>query len=121
MKEINSKLKIHINSVNIMNNSFENVALKYIFYSFGILAIVYVFVLGNMVSNIVARKGLEADARALSNEVNDLELAYLSMSNNVDLPLSYSLGFKETKTNFATRKSLGFLSNDTINSPQNDL
>jgi hypothetical protein len=29
------------------------------------------------------------------------------MSNKIDLGFSYSLGFKEAKTKFATRKSLG--------------
>ncbi|MEJ0002369.1 MAG: hypothetical protein WDN09_04385 [bacterium] len=35
-----------------------------------------------------------------------MELTYLAESNKVDLALSYSMGFKETKATFATRKSL---------------
>jgi hypothetical protein len=50
---------------------------------------------------------VEADARKLSNEVLELELTYLDKSNKIDFALAESLGFKETKANFATRKSLG--------------
>lgn len=79
-----------------------------IFWSFGTLALLYVLLLGNMVRNIVERRSLETGMRALSSEVGNLELAYLSASNSVDLNFSHSLGFKETKTIYATRKSLGF-------------
>jgi len=108
MKQISSKLNIYVRDANIINNDIERITFRFIFWSFGILAFLYVFLLGNMVSNIVQRRNLEVDARALGNEVRNLELTYLSMSDNVDLTLSYSLGFKEAKTIFATRKSLGY-------------
>lgn len=106
-------------SVNIINHDIERLTFKFIVSSFGALAILYLFFLGNMVMNIVERRGLEADLRSLSSEVRNLELTYLSISNNVDLPLSYSLGFKETKANFVTRKSLGSATRPKI--AQNDL
>lgn len=107
MKQISSKFKIHVKSISIINNNVEKLILNIIFCSFGALALLYILLLGNMVSNIIERRSLETNTRALSNEVGNLELTYLSMSNNVDLALSYSLGFKETKAVFATRKSLG--------------
>ena len=107
---------MHIESVSMVNNNVERLALNIIFSSFGILALLYVLFLGNMVKNIIERRSLEAEARAYSSEVGNLELIYLSMSNDVDLDLSYSMGFKEAKVTFATRKSLG-----SINTPQNDL
>ena len=102
---------MHVRGVSIINNNIEGLILNVVLWSFTALALWYVLILGNMVSNIVQRRTLEADARTLSNEVGDLELVYLSMSNNIDLTLSYSLGFKETKAKFATRKSLGSLGN----------
>ena len=87
---------------------YEKLILNIIFCSFGALAFLYVLFLGNMVGNIIERRSLEANARALSSEVKDLELTYLSMSNNVDLALSHSMGFQETKITFATRKSLSY-------------
>lgn len=110
---------MYVRSVNVINNNIEKTVLNLILGSFGVLALLYLFFLGNMVMNIVERKGLEVDLRSLSNEVRSLELTYLSMSSHVDLPLSYSLGFKETKANFAIRKSLG--SAPALKIAQNDL
>lgn len=124
MKQISLKFKRHIGSVSnisLINNNIEKLTLNFILGSFGVLALIYVFILGNMVSDIVARRSFEADARSLSNEVRDLELSYLSMSNKVDLTFSYSMGFKETKAVFATRKALGLHSLDRVNLAQNDL
>jgi hypothetical protein len=121
MKQISSKLKMQINRVDIINNSIEGIIFNFLLWSFGVLAVLYVIFLGNMVRNIVARQSLESQARVLSNEVSSLELTYLSMSNNVDLALSYSLGFKESKPVFTTRKSLGLGNIDGVKIAQNDL
>ncbi len=97
-----------MNKTSIINNNIEKLTLNIILWSFGTLALLYVLFLGNMVKNITERRSFEANARFLSNEVRDLEVTYLFMSNNIDLTLSYSMGFKEAKTTFATRKPLGF-------------
>ncbi len=97
---------MYVSSVGIVNNNIEKLALKLITWSFGAFALLYILFLGNMVINIVERRSFETEARSLSSEVGDLELIYLSMSKDIDLTLSYSMGFKETKTTFANRKSL---------------
>ena len=109
MQAISSKLKIFTGSVGVVNNDMEKALLKIMLWSFAALALLYVLFLGNMVMNIVERKSLEATARGLESVVGNLELTYLSKSNDVDLALSYSLGFKEAKTSFTTRKSLGLI------------
>ena len=110
MQQVTLKLKNYAENINIINDhNMQFRLLRYILWSLGALALVYVLVLGNMVFNIIGRKSLEANARILNNEVADLELSYLSSSNKIDLALSYSLGFKEIKTKFATRKTLGVL------------
>ena len=81
--------------------------MRFLLISFGALGLFYVLILGSMIFDITERKSLEARARTLSNEVLNLELTYLDISNKVDLTLAESLGFKETKANFATRKSVG--------------
>lgn len=128
MSQISLKLKIYAknaSNASIINNDIERVMLRFILCSFGALALLYVFLLGNTVRDIVGRRGLEVNARTLSNEVRNLELTYLSMSNNIDLTLSYSMGFKETKPTFATRKSLGYRPTgvplDSVKTLQNDL
>lgn len=108
MKQVSQKLKSYTSNVNIVNNgNLQARCLHLLFVSFGILAFVYVLILGSMVFNIVERRTLEADARTLSNDVGALELRYLSLSNKIDLSLGHSLGFKETAVKYATRKAVG--------------
>lgn len=84
--------------------------LKVLLCVFAGLALCYVLVLGNIVWNIVERRSLEGEARALANDVSDLELEYLSLSSSIDASLGNLLGFIETRTeHFTTRKSLGRL------------
>jgi len=114
-------LKFKMHGQSILNNNIEKLVLNIVFWSFGALALWYVFILGNMVSDIVQRRTLESDARILSKEVADLELRYLSAANTIDLDFSHALGFKETKANFTTRKPLGSLSGSTSISPSAEL
>lgn len=121
MKEMSSKLKMHVQNVNVINNNFERATLNTILAFFAALAFLYIILLGNMVSNIVERRSLELSVRSLSSDVGSLELTYLSMSNGVDMNLSHSLGFKETKATFATRKSLGLNSGALVSVKNNDI
>lgn len=110
MRQASLKLKTSIQNVNIMNNNIEieKIILNTILATFGVLALIYLLILGNTVLSIVQRRALEKEALTLSNEVGNLELSYFSISNSVDLAFSSSLGFKETKATFAVRKSLGY-------------
>ena len=101
---------MQIRSVSIVNNNMQRLASVFIFWSFVALASWYVLLVGNMVMNIVERRSFEKEALTLSNEVRDLELVYLSMTDDINLDLSHSLGFKEVNTKFATRKALGSIS-----------
>ena len=110
MRQATLQLKTRIHNVNIMNNNIEiekNI-LHTMTFIFGTLALFYVLILGNMVFSIVERRTLEKEMLSLSNEVSELEVSYLAVSNSVDMNLSSTMGFKETKASFATRKSLGF-------------
>ncbi|MFA5840813.1 MAG: hypothetical protein WC847_00885 [Candidatus Paceibacterota bacterium] len=115
MKQASLKFKTSIQNVNIMNNNIEvnRVVLKALLFALVALAILYVLILGNMVFNIVGRKTLEKEMLTLSNDISKLELTYLSVSSSVDMAMSSTMGFKETKATFATRKSLGFNSGNT--------
>lgn len=105
----------------IMSNNFDVILSRFIFLSFGALAICYVLILGNMVANIIERRSLEISSRTLQSEVGDLELRYLELSNGIDLPLAHSLGFKETKASYATRKTFGFKPIDNVSASQNGI
>ena len=119
MRQISLKFNMLVKSVSIINN-IEKLIFNTIIWSFGALVLLYLIFLGNMVKNIVERKSLEANAHVLGSEVIELELTYLSMSNDIDLNLSYSMGFKETQATFATRKTLGFRSITDSKVSQND-
>ena len=111
MKQASLKFKTSMENVNIMSDNVEvrKVVLNTMLAVLFALAFWYVLIIGNMTFDIVERRVLEKEALALSNEIGNLELSYLSISNSLDLSLSHSMGFKETKATFATRKSLGSL------------
>ncbi len=118
MRAVSSKLNTLVEGAMALPSGIEHTALKFILWSFAALALIYVLVLGSMVSNVVARRSSELQARTLESEVTEMELSYLSLSNKVDLDLSHSLGFQEIKPNFTTRKSIGYNSSDSIPTPK---
>lgn len=68
------------------------------------LSIVYVYMIGSITFNVVARKSLENTARVLGSNISELELTYLSNINDVNKARATTLGFVDTKSNiFATR------------------
>ena len=116
MRQATLQLKTRIQNVNIMNNNIEvekNI-LKTMLFILATLAIFYMLILGTMVFNIIERRTLEKEILTLSNEVGNLEVSYLAVSNSIDMNLSLAMGFKETKATFATRKSLGFNSSSNF-------
>jgi len=109
MKKITKKVKNYTDNINIIENDLNKKILHVLIFSFIFLVFSYAFILGNIVFSVVERKNLEAEAKNLSNEVAELELKYLSISSQVDPILSREMGFKETQTHFAVRKSLSAL------------
>ena len=113
---------MYMDNVKIIdNNNLEHRVLHTMLVSFGLLAAIYIFILGSLVFNIIERRSLEKEILSLSSEVGDLGLAYLSLSNKVDLNFSYSLGFKETKPKFATRQAFGFGPSVSNIKPDNEI
>jgi len=114
MKQASIKIKSYAGNLNsrvriVNNGNLERRVLHSLLFALGILALFYVFVLTNMVVNIVERKSSELAARSLSDQVSALELNYLSLSNQVNQNLGITLGFKEAPTEYATRKAVGFV------------
>lgn len=111
MRQATLQLKTRIQNTNIMSGNIEakKVILNTMLSILAALILSYVLILGNIVFSIVERRALEKEMLSLSNEVSTLELSYLSVSKGVDMTLSSSMGFKETKPTFATRKSLGYI------------
>ena len=106
IKTYNGRYTPEVTIVNTANLGHR--VLRLLLVATAVLAISYLFILGTMVYNILERKGLEARARVLSSEVAALELSYLTLVSKIDLPYSYSLGFREVKGAYASRQTLGF-------------
>lgn len=69
-----------------------------------VLSIVYVYLIGSITFNVLARKSLQSTMHNLSTEVSNLELSYLQKANTIDKNYALSLGFVEMhNTIFATR------------------
>lgn len=69
-----------------------------------VLSVVYVYLIGSITFNVLARKSLETQSRVLGSHVSELELAYLNTANKIDKNYALSLGFVEIHNNiFATR------------------
>lgn len=68
------------------------------------LSIIYIYLIGSITFNIIARKSLENTYKILGSNISQLELTYLSNIGEINKAHAYSLGYVDTKSNiFATR------------------
>lgn len=64
----------------------------------------YIYLIGSITFNVVARKSLENTVVSLNSQVNKLDLAYLNKINEIDKEYALSNGFVEVHQNiFASR------------------
>jgi hypothetical protein len=71
-----------------------------------ILSLSYAYLIGSITFNVLARKSLETESRALASRVGELELTYLTSANKLDKSYATSLGFVESKNNIFTTRNL---------------
>lgn len=115
MRQASLKLKSYAGNLQIIDNSdLGRKTLHFILVSFGILAVFYIIILGNITFNIIERRSADAAARALSNEVLELELAYLKLAEKVDQNLAREMGFQEAALSFTAEKSLGHATGEPL-------
>lgn len=62
-----------------------------------VLSMVYVYLIGSITFNVLARKTLEKQFYAIGSNVSFLELTYLDDVNKIDKNYAMSLGYKDTK------------------------
>ena len=70
------------------------------------LSIVYIYIIGSITFNVVARKSLETTARNLGSNISELELTYLSNMNDVNKTKATSLGFVDANSNIFAIRSI---------------
>ena len=67
----------------------------------------YVYLLNTAVFNVVKRGAAEKQISAANSKITELETKYISLKNNINLELAYSLGYKEVEmTTFIGKKSV---------------
>ncbi len=90
----------------IGDTSIQRIIFKVLVGSLLLLSIVYIYIIGSITFNVVARKSLENTAKILGNNISQLELTYLSNLNDVNKAKATSLGFVETKSNIFASRSI---------------
>jgi hypothetical protein len=71
-----------------------------------ILSVTYMYLIGSITFNVLARKSIESESRQLASKVGDLELKYLNDANKIDKAYAISLGFVDSKANIFTTRNL---------------
>ncbi len=71
----------------------------------------YMYLINSTIHNVVARENLENQASSLTLAIGSKEFTYISLRNNITLPLAYSMGFKDvSEKTFVSRDSGNYLS-----------
>jgi len=90
----------------VQNKDIQKVLLRVFVSILIILSITYVYLIGSITFNILARKNLESEVRVLGSRVSELELTYLNSTNKINKSYATSLGFVDAKNNiFAVRSA----------------
>lgn len=63
------------------------------------LAVIYIYLIGSITFNIVARKSLENTIATMTSQVNKLDLTYLNKVNEIDKDYALTNGFVEVRQN----------------------
>lgn len=91
----------------IRNNiTTQKVLLRILLSTAIVLSISYVYLIGNITFNIVARKSLETTIANLSSEVDRLDLAYLNKVNEIDKDYALANGFVENHQNIFVSRDI---------------
>jgi len=91
-----------------LNNNFEKEMFWGLLTMLVIASFLYAYFVNSTILNIVERKDINKEMVFLSSDVSEMEMEYFALSNKIDLPYIYSLGFKDASsyTSYASRKAL---------------
>jgi len=91
------------------NTNTQKVLLRALLIGTASLFVIYIYLVGSITFNVIARKSLENNLATLNSRVNKLDLAYLDGVNKIDKDFALSKGFVDVRQNI-------FASRDGINS-----
>jgi hypothetical protein len=86
------------------NMNTQKIIFRVLIISSVILGALYMYLIGSITFNIIARKSLENTVATLTSKVNQLEITYLDNVNKTDKNYALSRGFVDISQNiFASR------------------
>lgn len=86
------------------NMNTQKMLFRIMIISLVVLFTAYVYLIGSITFNVIARKSLESTIANLTTEVNELEISYLDGLNSLDKDYALSKGFVDVRQNiFASR------------------
>ncbi len=89
----------------ITNDTYiQRLIFKSLIFSVVIMFVVYLYLIGSITFNVLARKSLENTAKMLSNNISQLEIDYFNKSNEINKEYALSNGFVDVNNSiFASR------------------
>lgn len=98
-----TKVKIITNDI-AQNINTQKILFRILIIGSAMLFVAYIYLVGSITFNVIARKSLENTVVNLTSHVNELDLAYLKNVNDLDKKYAESVGFVDVHQNiFATR------------------
>lgn len=89
----------------VNNKDIQKILLRIFISILIILSVTYVYLIGSITFNVLARKSLESTVRVLGSHVSELELTYLNSANRIDKSYATTLGFVDAKDNIFTTRT----------------
>jgi hypothetical protein len=90
----------------IANSHTQRTIFRVLMSSLIVLSVVYVYLIGAITFNVLARKSLDTTVHDLGSQVSGLELTYLNETDGIDQQYAQSLGFVDVQNSiFATREA----------------
>jgi cell division septal protein FtsQ len=84
----------------------QKMLLRVLIYSSIVLCAVYLYLVGSITFNVIARRSLENTVVTLTNNVNQLELTYLNNIKGIDKNYAFSKGFVDVRQNIFVARSI---------------
>lgn len=100
-----SKAKAITNEIT-QNINTQKILFRILLTGSALLFVVYIYLIGSITFNVIARKSLENTAISLTNNVNKLDLIYLDNVNKIDKEYAESKGFVDVDQNLFASRSI---------------
>ena len=98
-----SKTKAIANNITESSDT-QKMIFRILISSIILIGICYVYIIGSITFDVLARKSLETTVKTSSNNISQLEITYLNKVNSINKEYAMSHGFVDIHDNiFATR------------------